>query len=207
MAGDLVTTSQDAAPAWAVGRGADVAAFLWGFAEATVFFIVPDVLLTLTAPFSWKAAARQTGLTLAGAVLGGLLMFTWASREPGGAAKMVRRVPFVTERMMTDVRGEVDRYGVWALCLGPARGVPYKAYAVSLPGHTSAVAFAAVTVPGRAERFVVVVVVAALVGGLVRRWSTRPRRDILIIHAAGWIAFYAYYWGKVSIGVSTGGPL
>jgi hypothetical protein len=179
----------------------DVLALVWGFAEATFFFIVPDVLLTLTGAFSWRRAARQVVFTLMGAVLGGVLMFAWAARDQKAALIAVDRVPFVTAPMLDSVQGDVERHGVWALFRGPARGVPYKAYAVCMPGHTGMMQFAAVSVPGRAARFVVVVIVAALVGWAARRWfGERARRVIIGIHITGWAAFYAFYWTKLSIG-------
>ena len=53
-----------------------VIAFIWGFAEATVFFIIPDVWLTAV---TLKADRRQTGEAfgwcLAGAILGGILVY------------------------------------------------------------------------------------------------------------------------------------
>ncbi len=46
----------------------------WGFAEATLFFIVPDVLLTLVALFSFRRSAQLMACILVGAVAGGSVM-------------------------------------------------------------------------------------------------------------------------------------
>lgn len=47
-------------------------AFLWGLAEATIFFIVPDVILTAIAIFSLPRALRALTFSLLGATIGGL---------------------------------------------------------------------------------------------------------------------------------------
>src|SRR5436190_634460 len=69
------------APRWMLpllGLTGIFAAVAWGFAEATLFFIVPDVLITLIALFSFKKSALAMLLATLGAVVGGALMFQWA---------------------------------------------------------------------------------------------------------------------------------
>jgi len=51
--------------------GVGLAAFLWGLAEATCFFIVPDVLLSFIALRRLRTALLCCGLALAGALLAG----------------------------------------------------------------------------------------------------------------------------------------
>ena len=43
------------------GGGAHAVSLLWGFAEATVFFVVPDVWISRQALSSWPAALRSCG--------------------------------------------------------------------------------------------------------------------------------------------------
>jgi hypothetical protein len=101
--------------------------------------------------------------------------------------------------MMERVEAELERHGVWALCIGPTNGAPYKAYAVMSPGHISFEAFAGVSVLARAERFVIAVGAAALAGWAIRRRAKRPGRVIAITHGVTWIVFYAIYWTMVSL--------
>src|SRR6478672_2734595 len=42
-------------------RGAALIALAWGFAEASLFFIVPDVWIGLLALFHWRAGLRAAG--------------------------------------------------------------------------------------------------------------------------------------------------
>jgi membrane protein YqaA with SNARE-associated domain len=58
---------------------APLIAFIWGLAEATLFFIVPDVYLGFVALFDWRRALRALAAPIAGAVLGGALMYALAA--------------------------------------------------------------------------------------------------------------------------------
>ncbi len=52
--------------------GVKLTSLIWGFAEATFFFIVPDVLLTLIALKNWRLATRACLWSLGGALIGGV---------------------------------------------------------------------------------------------------------------------------------------
>ena len=60
-----------AAEARRQGRGPEILAALWGFAESTLFFIVPDVLLTWLALSLPRRALRACYWALGGALAGG----------------------------------------------------------------------------------------------------------------------------------------
>src|SRR3546814_12347528 len=62
-------------------RAAHAVSLLWGFAEATVFFVVPDVWISRRALSSWRAALRGCGFALAGALVGGVLLYFARSEE------------------------------------------------------------------------------------------------------------------------------
>ena len=103
----------DYAPRWAswlTGKPGVVLALLWGFAEGTLFFILPDVPLSLAAMFRPRRALMQVTAIVAGAVLGGALMFSWSVRGPS-ARNAVARVPLVTpamfERAEKDYRDDI----------------------------------------------------------------------------------------------------
>jgi membrane protein YqaA with SNARE-associated domain len=86
----------------------DVAAALWGFAEATVFFIVPDVLLTAAAMGSLRRGLRAAGFALAGAVAGGVAVMLWARADPEGVARMLLAVPGISEALVERAQGLVE---------------------------------------------------------------------------------------------------
>jgi len=180
-----------------LGRAGMCAAAAWGFAEGTLFFLVPDILLTATALFSVRRSLRQMAAVLAGSLAAGTLLYGVAAREPAWAARVVQHVPFVTPRMFAKVDRDYQAAGVWALTQGPMSGVPYKIYAVEAPRHTDFLPFLLVSIPARLERFVVTWAIFAALGALLRRRIQAHPRRALLCHGLYWAAIYAYYWSAV----------
>lgn len=182
-----------------LARYGDAIAFAWGVAEATLFFVVPDLITTLSAGTRWRRSLRHVGLVIAGSLLGGLTMFAWASTSPNAARDAVADVPFVNAQMFERVARDLDDHGAWGLCMGPTSGTPYKVYAVLSPGRVSPTLFTLVSVPARAERLALTWVQFAVLGWALRRWSKHPTRWLLGIHAAYWLAVYAFYWSRTGV--------
>lgn len=170
---------------------------LWGFAEGTLFFIIPDLVITFTALFSFKQSLKQLAVVLAGSLLGGWILFSLAARDYPAARKAVDGVPFVSERMFEATRSDYETSGVWALCKGPLSGIPYKVYAVEAPGHASLLSFLLVSIPGRLERLAITWVLFAGVGLALRKRIARFPGWAVLGYGLYWIAVYAYYWSVI----------
>lgn len=171
-------------------------AWFWGFIEATLFFIVPDVLFTLTTLFSPRRGLAQLGLAVAGATVAGALMFGWAARAPAVARPTVAAVPFVGEKVILPAERRWNEAGTRALFENPLSGVPYKVYAVLAPAHVSLAEFLVVSVPMRAERMLVTWILFALLAWWLRHGDEHRRRLIAVrAHAVFWTVVYAVYWG------------
>jgi len=172
-------------------------AFLWGLAEGTLFFVVPDVLLSLAALFGPRQALRHVAAATGGAVLAGAMLYSWSSTAPMRARGGVLAVPFVRASMFNTVGEGYLRDGTWAVCKGPALGIPYKIYAIEAPRYVKKLPFLIASVPARAWRFLVVWLLFAAGGGVLRKML--PGRALVLAgaHAVVWIAFYAYYWATV----------
>lgn len=110
--------------------GVGLAAFVWGLAEATVFFIVPDVLLSFVALRSLRRAFTCCLLALAGALLGGVGMYWLGQQWPEAMTRLLDRIPAIAPPMLARVARELADSGALAIMLGPLSGTPYKAYAV-----------------------------------------------------------------------------
>jgi len=109
-------------------------ALIWGFAEATLFFIVPDVWLTLAGRDKLHRGLIVCLYSLAGALAGGTLMYLWGSQDPQTALRVVESVPAISTEMVGWVSEQLSTQGVVALMLGPLSGTPYKLYAVQAAG-------------------------------------------------------------------------
>ena len=171
-----------------------VLAFLWGFAEGTLFFILPDVPLSLAAMFRPRRALIHLAAIVAGALLAGAVMFSWAAHGPA-ARRAVVQVPLVTPAMFERAESDYRQFGIWAVSKGPLRGIPYKVYAVEAPDHAGLRSFLLVTIPARAWRLLAVWLAFAAAGMFLRKLGRPSIAPAL--HALVWIVVYGIYWARV----------
>ncbi len=166
-------------------------AAIWGFAEATLFFVVPDVALGYLALRSRKIALAACVWAFAAALLGGGLMYAWGRLSPAAAEAALEKVPAIDRLMIERVRGELEERGAGAVALGPLRTTPYKIYAVEAGAlGISPVAVLLASVPSRLGRFLgTVLVVGWLVRYPLRRWSLNRQRLALGLF---WVAIYLF---------------
>jgi membrane protein YqaA with SNARE-associated domain len=172
-------------------------AALWGFAEATLFFIVPDVWISLAALRDRRAGLLACLASVAGALAGGLVMYAWGSKDPEGAAGALAAVPAVSRRMIEQVRSSLSSTGFLSLFIGPLTGTPYKIYAVESGAvGASLPLFLLVSIPARGARFLLVALAASWAS---RRplgdWPLRRKRAAAIVL---WVVFYAVYFALKS---------
>jgi membrane protein YqaA with SNARE-associated domain len=172
-------------------------AFFWGWAEATLFFLVPDVALSVAAVRSTRAALVACGYSLLGALLGGTMMYVWGWADPASATAALDSVPGIGQEMIAGVEQSLSQKGLGALLVGPLAGIPYKIYAVQAGSlKLSFLLFALVSLPARLIRFLaVVLLVAGISQRLLRGWPTGKKYVLLTIC---WVAFYALYFAVVT---------
>jgi hypothetical protein len=153
--------------------GVRASAFLWSLAEATLFFIVPDVLLTYVA--------------------GGAVMLLWSWSSPQTALAAVAMVPNVSDAMLQGSRASLEQDGIIAMFLGSFQGVPYKTYAIAVLGAgLDPLLFLATTFPARIVRFCLAALFAAAISALFSK-AGMPQRMQLTVLALAWIGFYIFY--------------
>lgn len=172
-------------------------AFTWGLAEATFFFIIPDVFLSFVAVFAWRRSWRHILAALAGALVGGALLFHWAGTDPMQAHRVVQHVPFIRESMLTRVDDGLRNQGLPAILYGSLTGLPYKLYAVEAPKFRRLGEFLAATPPARAIRFLLVWFGFGAGATWLRNQRGWQTGRLLQAHAAIWIVCYAIYWGRI----------
>jgi len=172
-------------------------AALWGLAEATVFFIVPDALLTWIALRSYKRALTACVWALGGALLGGSTLWFIGSNDPEPARALFASLPGIDRGMIANVTSQVENEGLVALFIGPFIGTPYKLYAVEAGNlGIGLAAFLLVSVPARLMRFALA---ALLVGAVSHVLQKRFQLSVLRgVHVVAWIAFYTWYFNAMS---------
>ncbi len=187
--------------ALAKSHRATVAAFLWGLAEATFFFVIPDVLFSFTGIFAPAAAIRQSLWSVAGTVIGGALMFRWGRASPTAAPRMLTRIPGISAGMVTRVAESIRARGLRAMVGQSWSGNPYKVFAVNAGAlGTDLWAFLAMTVPVRLGRVLVTALLAAAVGHWGKKSVERHTTRWLTAIAVLWVLVYATYAWMLSGG-------
>lgn len=172
----------------------------WGFAEATVFFIVPDLGLSWVALRNRNRALACTVSATAGAVAGGAVTYAWArSVDSQRSAQALARIPAISPRMVANVADSLAARPVVALLTGPFRGTPYKIYARAAAVQNQPLApFLAWSVPARLPRFVLVTATLGAIAARVRRrYPTVNDSTTRLIFGAGWAAFYTWFFRKM----------
>ncbi|RZL04288.1 MAG: hypothetical protein EOP36_01365 [Rubrivivax sp.] len=172
---------------------AEGASFTWGFVESMLFFLVPDMLLSVVAVHSLRRSLWCCLWAVAGAMAGGALMHAWGAHDAATALRVLDAVPAIPADMLVRVHHELSADGLVAMLWGPLIGIPYKIYAVQAGSlGLSMPMFLLMTIPARITRFVITCVGFHAVSRLLGRYL--GPRGIAGCWALFWIMNYAIYW-------------
>lgn len=168
-------------------------ALAWGFAEATLFFIVPDVLLSWFALRSRKFALLACLWAAAGALLGGTVLWFMGNENPQPIREVFNYLPAITANMISDVRAQIEEIGLVALFVGPLVGTPYKIYALETAslGYGLGI-FLLISLPARLLRFAVVSFAAGTIAKALQ--PKLSQRHLRTIHLVFWLLLYGFYF-------------
>ena len=176
-----------------VSRAALVIAFLWGLAEATLFFIVPDVHLALVALIRWRRGLLATLVAVAGALIGGTIMYTLTAYNEAAMIGVLVRVPYINAEIVRAVSAKMQASGLGAMVSFPLLA-PYKVYAVQAARHHAFLSFLLMSIPSRLGRILPVILTGAAVGVVFRRFIQRRTALVIGAYALLWVAVYVVYY-------------
>ena len=179
-------------------RAALLLAFGWGLAEATLFFVVPDVFLGCVALFRWRSGLAAMLAAVLGALFGGALMYGLGLGNPAGMHALLVRIPLIKPAMLDTVAAQMHTQGLLALISGPLQAIPYKIYAVQAGEQQLPLAlFLLLTVPARLERMLPVVLLASLAGSVCKPFVRRHAAVVLCLYLSLWFVVYLLYFAAV----------
>lgn len=97
--------------------------FFWAFAEALVWFMIPEFLLFLVIFMRVRRKRELLVYDIFGTALGTIvgLFVHWTPQT-------MLSVPYIFPGMVSHVRDWYEQMGVWALINQPFSGVPYKVF-------------------------------------------------------------------------------
>jgi membrane protein YqaA with SNARE-associated domain len=169
----------------------------WGFAEATVFFIVPDVFTSrLALTHTPRQALIACLWSVLGALIGGHLLFVFAHIDPASATRFLAQldaIPGISHALIGFAGAEIREHGATAFFTSAASGVPYKLCALQASLHgISYPAFLLASATSRALRFLLVTTFAlGCRRSPLRNCQPKTRTTI---HLLCWALFYAWYF-------------
>lgn len=168
-------------------------AALWGFAEATLFFIVPDVLLTFLAQTGLRRALVASLAASCGALAGGAALYAFVLAAPETARSVLLAVPGISPELASRVAVLLGGDLFAGLTAGALSGAPYKLFVAEaamtgVPLST----FLMASLPARLLRFTLAALASWLVfARLLGALALRTRQLLL---AGFWLVFYAGYF-------------
>jgi membrane protein YqaA with SNARE-associated domain len=169
-------------------------ALVWGFGEATVFFVVPDVIISLIALlYGWRTGAFAVLAAIMGAVIGGIVVYQWGQADIRGATAFFDQLPAIAPGTIARANREMSGDHVaFSMLMGSVTSVPYKLYAA----HAGATgmplwAFVLLTPLVRLPRFALAVVAVRLASRFAPAMMHQHKIKLLALF---WIGFYALYW-------------
>ena len=171
-----------------------IGAWLWSFLEATVFFVAADFYLSLVGQHNLKRGLIAVLYATLGALVGGTLMFYWATKDPQAAVYFQESILSQSQGHSEAIRQAIDAHGMWSYAYGNIAGLPYSMYAVLAP--VTGIGFLQFFFIGafiRLLRFSLsVTIIYYLSKALPKQIKQRTRVLTLLL---GWSIFYGWYWG------------
>lgn len=176
-----------------------IVAAVWAFADATVFFIVPDIWLTYVGLKHGTFAALLAGLFVTlGGVIGGLALFFFASSEPAEARNILLMLPAVNAEALQDARALLARWDAIAVVGNPYSLMPFKVLAVEAPAaKVQPLLFGLATFFAYLSRAFLIALIAGFLGWLFRR--TFGVRRLVIWAMLFWAVMYALFFVRFYI--------
>lgn len=171
-------------------------AFLWGLAEASLFFIVPDVWLTIISRHKLdKTKYLAIGFAILGALVGGTIIYCLARLHPRQILELIAQVPGINLILVHKVQTQVENRGLLALLLGPIQGIPYKIFAAQWGiNHGILFLFWIISIPARGVRFVITAVLTRLIWIYGEKLFKFWNKVDLVLLILFWVLFYLFYF-------------
>lgn len=166
---------------------------IWGFAEATLFFVVPDVMVGAVGLLRPRKVVLAALAAVGGAALGGIILYLVARETGPGLRDVMDGIPTIRLSMLEEARrGLVEHGGVAML---QSQWIPYKLFVTEwgVLGW-DLIALLGWTIVDRSSRILVVGLGAAVLGILMRRPITAHPVLWSTAYLAAWAGFYAWYW-------------
>lgn len=170
-------------------------AFVWGFLEATVFFVVPDVIIcVICVAYGWRHGLKAVGLAILGAIIGGVATYFWGTMDIESARAFFDILPAIGTDNMARAKATFESNHIGTdMLVGSLTSVPFKLYAGEAgAANSSLLQFVLLTPLVRLPRFAFAAILSALAHACAPNFIQAYKVPLMILF---WIGFYGLYWG------------
>ncbi len=167
--------------------------FLWGFLEATCFFLVVDIYLSFFVIKNFTRSIKLSIVAMLGAVLGGVLIYLWSDTHAATFAAFYLNLPGIHQNLISMVQNQLHHYQNWALFLGGISGQPYKLYALyATEADIGLLSFIMTSIAARLLRFLLTIAIVKIAIKLLER--KLKTKMLYIVLSVFWVVFYSFYF-------------
>lgn len=168
-------------------------AFLWGFAEASLFFIIPDVFLSFASINYPKTAIKACLITALGACLGGTLLYYWGYYDYQSATWLLSKIPGIYPSQIEQVKELTLASPYTSLLFAPLKGTPYKIYAASFGLiKINLITFILISFVARVSRFLIITTCSSVICCCLKKIISTNKIKLMLI--ATWVLIYIVYF-------------
>ena len=176
-------------------NGSLIVAFLWGLAEATIFFIVPDLYLGFVTLFHWRRGLLATFVAVVGAMVGGTVMYALAATNGAAINELLVQIPLISPELVRSVAEQMEGSGLLAMVSGPLKTIPYKIYAAQAgQQHLPFIPFLLFTFLARLERLLPIALASAVCGTVFKRFIQHHTALVIGAYGLFWVGVYVLYY-------------
>lgn len=168
----------------------------WGFGEAVVLPVVPDVLLGILVLSAPTHAPVLFGAAVVGGVAGGMTLWALLRHRPSMARRLIELQPALGQPGLTEARDRLGRYGALVGMAQVGPGLPLKAYLAALADvapHDGYRAVATYALVNRLARIGPPTLAFVLAAPLATGATLEPAA-FGALYMAVWAVFYVAYW-------------
>jgi hypothetical protein len=175
------------------------AGFWWGLAEGLVFFIVPDVYISLAALFSLRAGAVAWLASIAGSAVAISLIYLLSVVLGLDYLGSLEWIPGISDSLIARVGRRLAADGLPFTPLLALGGVPLKLYAaLAFSLGLSLGSVLLWTIFARIVRIAPTFALVAAMRLLFRRRIDAHAIPWCALHGLSWLAFYVFYFVRMS---------
>lgn len=167
--------------------------FLWWILEATVFFIIPDVLLGFLWVFRHKNKLGVFFSTILWSILGWVILYLLTYYGMIGVS-WLSSIPLINDRMINKVLLDLDSWYL-PFIISTLWWIPYKIQAVAYGmSGINIFIFVILSFISRAPRFIFSLWLSHLIWESFKDYFEDHARYLLLIYTLVWIIIYMIYY-------------